>query len=320
MKKIEEIKTIAMYGAGTIGGGFAAYFALKGLNINVFVRSEGSIDRAKPKIQEAIDCYVKYGIVDDGQKIWDKIKFCLDPAEAFTDVYFVQENGAENTEQKHQMVAVMEQYLPVDAVIASSSSGTPVTQIASEAQHPERIIVAHPFNPAYLLPLIEICSGEKTDPAVVDWARDFFKYYDKAPVVLRKEKNGFIANRLMHALWREEIALVCEGVCSMEDADNAFTFGPGLRLAAIGPAMNYELGGGELGLKGCAIKFGAMTDAVFADISDMKKVPAEWADLSGEEIVPLMADFPPVIGNTKAEIADFRDSTIIQLLKKHERL
>ena len=197
-------------------------------------------------------------------------------------MYFVQENGAENLEQKHQMVATMEQYLPEDAIIASSSSGTPVTKIASEAKHPERIIVAHPFNPAYLLPLIEICGGEKTDPAVIQQAIEFYKMYDKAPVYVKIEKNGFIANRLMHALWREEIALVTEGVCSMADADDAWTFGPGIRLAAFGPAMNYELGGGDLGLKGCAIKFGAMTNAVFADISDMKAVPDTWADQSGE--------------------------------------
>ncbi len=318
--KLEDIKTIAMYGAGTIGGGFAAYFALKGLNVNVYVRSESSIERAKPKVQEAIDTYVKYGLVDSSETVWAKIKFTTDAAEAFTGVYFVQENGAENLEQKHQMVATMEQYLPEDAIIASSSSGTPVTKIAAEAKHPERIIVAHPFNPAYLLPLIEICGGEKTSPEVIELARAFYKKYDKAPVVLNKEKNGFIANRLMHALWREEIALVTEGVCSMADCDDAWTFGPGIRLAAFGPSMHYELGGGDLGLKGCAIKFGAMTDAVFADISDMKKVPATWADQSGDEIGPLMENLPDVIGHTKPEIADFRDNVIISVLKMHERM
>ena len=317
---VKDIKTIAMYGAGTIGGGFAAYFALKGLNVNVYVRSEASIERAKPKVQVAIDAYVKYGLCANGDDLWARIKFTTDPAEAFTGVYFVQENGAENLEQKHQMVATMEQYLPEDAIIASSSSGTPVTQIASEAKHPERIIVAHPFNPAYLLPLIEICGGEKTSPEVIEQAREFYKMYDKAPCVLKKEKKGFIANRLMHALWREEIALVTEGVCTMADADDAWTFGPGIRLAAFGPAMNYELGGGDLGLKGCAIKFGAMTNAVFADISDMKAVPDTWADQSGEEIGPLMAAFPKAIGNTKPEIADFRDNLIINVLKMHERM
>ena len=318
--KVEDIKTIAMYGAGTIGGGFAAYFALKGLNVNIYVRSEGSIERAKPKVQVAIDTYVKYGLCKSADDIWSKIKWTTDPAEAFTGVYFVQENGAENLEQKHQMVAVMEQYLPEDAIIASSSSGTPVTLIASEAKHPERIIVAHPFNPAYLLPLIEICGGEKTSAETIALAREFYKKYDKAPVVLNKEKNGFIANRLMHALWREEIALVTEGVCSMADCDDAWTFGPGIRLAAFGPSLHYELGGGDLGLKGCAIKFGAMTDAVFADISDMKKVPDTWADQSGDEIGPLIANLPPVIGNDKAHIADFRDNVIISVLKMHERM
>lgn len=317
---VKDIKTIAMYGAGTIGGGFAAYFALKGLNVNVFVRSEASKERAMPKIQGPIDSYVKLGVVDDAQKIWDKINITTDPAEAFTGVYFVQENGAENLEQKHEMVEVMEKYMPADGIIASSSSGTPVTQIAAKAQHPERIIVGHPFNPAYLLPLIEICGGEKTSPEVIEQAREFYKMYDKAPCVLKKEKNGFIANRLMHALWREEIALVTEGVCSMADADDAWTFGPGIRLAAFGPAMNYELGGGDLGLRGCALKFGAMTNAVFADISDMKAVPDTWADQSGDEIGPLMANFPKAIGNTKPEIASFRDNLIVSVLKLHEKM
>ncbi len=320
MLKVEDIKTIAMYGAGTIGGGFAAYFALKGLNVNVYVRSEASVERAKPKVQVAIDTYVKYGLTESAEDIWSRIKWCTDPAEAFTGVYFVQENGAENLEQKHQMIATMEQYLPEEAIIASSSSGTPVTKIASEAKHPERIIVAHPFNPAYLLPLIEICGGEKTAPEVIELARAFYKKYDKAPVVLNKEKNGFIANRLMHALWREEIALVTEGVCSMADCDDAWTFGPGIRLAAFGPSLHYELGGGDLGLKGCAIKFGAMTDAVFADISDMKKVPETWADQSGDEIGPLIENLPEVIGHTKPQIADFRDNVIIEVLKMHKRM
>lgn len=318
--KIEDIKTIAMYGAGTIGGGFAAYFALKGLNVNVYVRSEGSIERAKPKVQMAIDTYVKYGLVASADEIWNRIKWCTDPAEAFTGVYFVQENGAENVEQKHEMVAVMEKYLPADAIIASSSSGTPCTLIADGAQHPERIIVAHPFNPAYLLPLIEICGGDKTSKEVIAQACEFYKKYDKAPVVLNKEKNGFIANRLMHALWREEIALVTEGVCSMADCDDAWTFGPGIRLAAFGPSMHYELGGGDLGIKGCGIKFGAMTNAVFADISAMKEVPAEWPDITGEQIVDVMAHYPQPIGNEKAQIADFRDNVIINVLKMHERM
>jgi 3-hydroxyacyl-CoA dehydrogenase len=318
--RAEDIKKIAMYGAGTIGGGFAAYFAMKGLDVNVYVRSQESAERAKKSIQAPIDSYVRYGILDDGSNIRNRIKITKDPDEAFKDVYFIQENGAENLEQKHEMIASMEKYAPAEAIISSSSSGTPVTALAAKAQHPERIIVGHPFNPAYLIPLIEICKGERTEQKYVDLAVEFYKKYDKTPIVLKKEKKGFVANRLAHALWREEIALVCEGVCTMEEADNAICYGPGLRWGIMGPAMGYELGGGDLGLRGCAIKFSAMTNSVFEDISDMKKVPDEWADISGDQVIPLMEHMPDHVGHTKPEIAAFRDYMLIEMLKMHKKL
>lgn len=317
---VSDIKKITCYGAGVIGGGFAAYFALKGLPVNVFVRSEASAERAKKSIKTPIDSYVKYGITDDGQKLWDLINITTDPEEALSGVYFIQENGAESYEAKHEMLAIMDKYAPAEAIIASSSSGLSVTKIAEGSAHPERVIVAHPFNPAYLIPLVEICKGEETSQEVLNVAVEFYKKYDKEPIVLQKEKLGFVANRLAHALWREEIALVCEGVVTMEECDKAIYYGPGLRWGIMGPAMGYELGGGDLGLKGCAIKFGAMTEGVFSDISDMKKVPPEWPDLSGEQIVPLMEHMPDFVGHTKEEIASFRDYMLVEMLKMHQKL
>ncbi|MDR1299026.1 MAG: 3-hydroxyacyl-CoA dehydrogenase family protein [Oscillospiraceae bacterium] len=317
---VTDINAIALYGAGTIGGGFAAYFALKGLDVNVYVRSEESAKRAEAAIQAPIDSFIHYNIAGSAQKLWDKITLTTDPERAFHGIRFIQENGAENIEQKHEMIAVMEKYAPEDAIIASSSSGLPATRIAEGAKHPERVIVAHPFNPAYLIPLVEICKGEKTSQETVGAAVEFYKKYDKAPIVLQKEKKGFVANRLAHALWREEIALVCEGVCSLEDADNAICFGPGLRWGIMGPAMGYELGGGDLGLRGCAIKFGAMTNSIFEDLSDMKTVPDEWPDISGEQIAPLMEHMPGHVGTTKTAIASFRDYMLIEMLKMHQKL
>ena len=115
---VKDIKTIGMYGAGTIGGGFAAYFALKGLNVNVYVRSEASKERAIPHIQGPIDSYVELGIVDDGQKIWDKIKITTDPAEAFTGVYFVQENGADTGGSLQAAASVGMVFLPLLILLA----------------------------------------------------------------------------------------------------------------------------------------------------------------------------------------------------------
>lgn len=320
MKQPMEIDTIAMYGAGTIGGGLTAYFALKGLHVNVFVRSEASAERARPKVQSAIDAYVKHGIATDAESLWQRIHFTTDPEEAFTDVYFVQENGAEDLEQKHQMVAVMEQYLPKDAVIASSSTGMPATLIAQGAKNPGRIMVAHPFNPSYLIPLVEICKGDQTEEKYVAWATAFYKQYDKVPIVLQREKRGFVANRLAHALWREEVALVCEGVCTLEEADNAICYGPGLRWGIMGPGLGYELGAGELGIAGAFMKFGAASNAIFEDLSCLTATPEEFPPLAHDQMAQLIADLPEHMGHDHQSIAAFRDKVLVELLRMHHRL
>lgn len=320
MIHVTDVKTVAMYGAGTIGGGLAAYFALKGLEVNVYVRSEASIDRARPKVQMAIDAYLTHGLAESGDGIWSRIHFTTDPEKAFTDVYFVQENGAENVEQKREMIALMERYLPAEAVIASSSTGIPTTKIAEGAQHPERILVAHPFNPAYLIPLVEICKGEKTEQCFVDWAVALYKRFDKTPIVLQKEKAGFVANRLAHALWREEVALVCEGVCTIEDADNAVAYGPGLRWGIMGPALGYELGAGDMGLGEMLRRYAASSNAIFADLSNFAATPETFPDIAQQQMPRFMAALPEHIGHDHKSIAAFRDRMLVEMLRMHKKL
>lgn len=320
MIDVKQVNTVAMYGAGTIGGGLAAYFALKGLTVNVYVRSEASIERAKPKVQMAIDAYCKYDLARDGDDLWSRIHFTTDPEKAFTGVYFVQENGAENVEQKREMVALMERYLPAEAVIASSSTGIPTSLIAEGARHPERIIVAHPFNPAYLIPLVEICKGEKTEQRFVDWAVALYKRCDKTPIVLQKEKAGFVANRLAHALWREEVALVCEGVCTIEDADNAVAYGPGLRWGIMGPALGYELGAGDMGLGEMLRRYTSSSNAIFADLSNVSATPETFPDIAQQQMPAFMAALPEHIGHDHKSIAAFRDRMLVEMLRMHQKL
>ncbi len=320
MIDVKQVNTVAMYGAGTIGGGLAAYFALKGLTVNVYVRSEASIERAKPRVQMAIDAYRKYDLARDGDDLWSRVHFTTDPEKAFTGVYFVQENGAENVEQKREMVALMERYLPAEAVIASSSTGIPTSLIAQGAQHPERIIVAHPFNPAYLIPLVEICKGEKTEQRFVDWAVALYKRCDKTPIVLQKEKAGFVANRLAHALWREEVALVCEGVCTIEDADNAVAYGPGLRWGIMGPALGYELGAGDMGLGEMLRRYVSSSNAIFADLSNFSATPETFPDIAQQQMPAFMAALPEHIGHDHKSIAAFRDRMLVEMLRMHQKL
>ena len=306
-----------MYGSGTIGGGLAAFFALKGLDVNV---CDVDIDVARRGIKQAVDAYVKYEIINEEDEIWDRISITTDPEEAFSGIYFVQENGPEKPEIKHQMISVLEKYLPEDAVISSSSTGMPCAVVSQGAVHPERIMVSHPFNPSYLIPLMEISKSDKTEKKYVDWVVEFFKAHGKIPVVVLKDKPGFIANRLSHALWREEVALVTEGVCTLEDADNAICFGPGLRWGIMGPALGYELGAGEMGLGEMLRRYAASSNAIFADLSDFSETPAEFPGIAEKQMPELKEALPEHVGHTIPEIAAFRDKMLVELLKMHGNL
>ncbi len=317
MIRPSEIKKIAMYGSGTIGGGLAAYFALKGLEVNV---CDIDVEIAKPKIQQAIDAYVKFGITKDPDVIWGRIHITTDPEEAFSGIYFVQENGPERPEVKHQMIGVLEKYLPEDAVISSSSTGMPASVVSEGAVHPERIMVSHPFNPSYLIPLMEISKSDKTEQKYVDWAVEFFRIYDKTPIVVKKDKPGFVANRLAHALWREEVALVTEGVCTLEDADNAVCYGPGLRWGIMGPALGYELGAGDMGLGEMLRRYAATSNNIFADLSNFSETPSEFPEIAEVQMPELKKNLPDRIGHEIPEISEYRDTMLVELLKMHKKL
>ena len=321
--KISDISKIALYGAGRIGGDLAAYFAFKGLEVSVYVRSDAAAERAKLAVQAPVDSYLRYGLVANSAALLRKISITTDLAVAFNDAYFIHENGADILNQKHEIIAEIERYAPEDAIIASSSSCIPAAKIAENAKRPERVIVAHPFGPAYLIPLIEICRGEKTSDEVVQNAVEFYRAHGKTPIVLRKDNTGFIANRLALALWREELALVDEGVCTLEEADNAVCFGPGLNWGIMGPAMGYGLSLWERGLYGRTTRPDDDEDmAGDADdgLPEMAVTPEKWPDISEEQLMPLMANMPCHVGTTKQEIASFRDYMLIEMLKIHQKL
>jgi carnitine 3-dehydrogenase len=146
--------------------------------------------------------------------------------------------------------------VPADVVIASSTSGLPMSDIQARCSTPARTVVGHPFNPPYLLPLVEIVGGAATDPAAVQWLSDFYKVAGKAPLLLKKEIPGFIATRLQEAIWREALHMISNGEATVEDIDFAVVNGPGPRWAMMGPCLVYHLGGGEGGMAYCLDQFG----------------------------------------------------------------
>ena len=179
----------------------------------------------------------------------DRLTFTPDMKEALAKADFVQENGPERPEFKIKLFADMDEATPVDSIIASSSSGITPSVMQSKCKHPERVFVGHPFNPPHIIPLVEVVGGTKTSPEAIQHAMAFYASIGKKPIHLRKELPGHVANRLQAALYREMLYLIEQGVLSVEEADTAVSYGPGLRWGVMGQSLQWHLGGGAGGIK-----------------------------------------------------------------------
>jgi 3-hydroxyacyl-CoA dehydrogenase len=168
--------------------------------------------------------------------------------EALSNADFVQENAPERPDFKIKLFAEIDNVTPPDSIIASSSSGITMSVIQSGCKHPERCVIGHPFNPPHIIPLVEVVGGNKTSPETIQQAIAFYASIGKKPIHLRKEFPGHVANRLQAALYREVVYMIEQGVLSVEDADVAVSWGPGLRWGVMGPNLLWHIGGGESGI------------------------------------------------------------------------
>lgn len=312
---------VACYAAGIIGSSFAVNFAVKGMDCNVYVTNEDRAQRGQAAIERVLDTLISLGGIspDARSAVLSRIHVTTDPAEAFRDVALIQENGPEKPEIKAEIMSIIDQYAPADAVFASSTSGMSITKIAETAQHPERCIGAHPFNPPHLIPLVELTKGEKTGDKYLEKALEIYRAAGKEPIVLKKEKIGFVANRLSHVVLREAMALLAEGVCSVEDIDRALVYGPGIRWASIGQIMVGELGSPG-GVKAGMDRFQPMSEGIFRDLYNITTYPEGISQMAADGIAEAKKDMPDCIGHTTEEIAAFRDKVLVELLKLHGKL
>lgn len=319
---MKEIKSVACLGAGIIGYSWALNFAMKNLNVYLYDISEDALNLAKERITESLKPLIENKVIKDTDTttILGHIKFTTDLKEAVCNADFIEEAVPENYEIKQNLVAEVEKYANEDAIFASSTSGLLITKICEHAKYQERFIGTHPYNPPHLIPLVEITKGEKTSEEVIDTAKKFFQSIDKEPVVLQKEALGFICNRLQMALYREVCYLVMNGVCSVEDADKAVTFGPGLRWGIMGPSLVFELGGGQNGISGLMKHLNSSIELWLNDMADFKKFPEEWADIVQEGVNEEIKNRPDSIGNDLNSLAKYRDDMLIELLKLHNKL
>ena len=320
--KVKDIKTVACVGAGVIGYSWALYYSLKKLSVNVYDLTDEKLDLARKRIHESLLNLMKNDVVKEEEitEIENRIHYTTSMEEAVKNVEFITESGPESYEIKRQMVEEMEKYTSSETIIASSTSGLLVTEIAKNAKHPERFIGAHPYNPPHLIPLVELTKGEKTDDSVLEVAKEFYQAIDKEPVVLQKEALGFICNRIQMAVYREVCNLVMKGVCTIEDADKAVTYGPGLRWAIMGPSLVFELGGGEGHIDGLMKHLNSSISLWLHDMADFKDFPEEFPEIARKGVEEALKNRPREIGNDDASLAEYRDKMLISLLKLHKKL
>jgi carnitine 3-dehydrogenase len=241
-----QVQRVAVIGTGVIGGGWAAHFLRCGLDVTAWDPAPGAEARLRELVAGAWPALQRLGLADGASP--ERLRFVPELEPALEAAEFVQENAPENAEVKIELLARIDAGLPPQVVIASSTSGFAMTLLQRDCRHAERCVVGHPFNPPYLVPLVEVVGGERTDPAAVDWAVAFYAAVGKQPLKMTRELPGFLANRLQEAVWREALHMVAAGEASVEEIDAAMVYGPGLRWAFMGPCLTFHLAGGPGGM------------------------------------------------------------------------
>ena len=299
------IQTVGVVGTGVIGASWTAYFLAQGLTVKATDPSPGAQERLLQTIDALWPSLQKIGLSPTADK--SQVAFFSHLEEALEGVDFVQENGPEKESLKIDLFKRMDQALPADVILASSSSGLLMSRIQSECRFPERVVLGHPFNPPHLIPLVEVIGGAQTSSDVVERTMRFYADIGKRPIHPRKEVKGHIANRLQAALWREAFNLVDQGVASVKDIDAAIAHGPGLRWALLGPFMNLHLSGGEAGIEHLLDHLGGPIEDWWHDLGDPAMTP-ELKHKVAQGVREMLH------GHSESEFVPERDRLLVDLL------
>lgn len=302
-----SVNRVAIIGTGVIGASWAALFLAKGFEVvatDVAPNAEASL---KKFIEEAWPALSRLGLSPGASQA--KLEFTSDLPTAVARADFVQENGPERIDFKKKLYGQLDELLPADVIVASSSSGLTMSEIQLGcSSHPERCVIGHPFNPPHIIPLVEIVGGAKTSGDTIRRASEFYTGLGKRTVRLHKEVPGHVANRLQAALAREVYYLVAEGVVSVADVDTALCWGPGLRWGVMGQVLLNHLGGGMGGI-----------EHFFAQFTG--PVTAWWKVLGSPELTPevqkkLIDGLHEEVGlRSIDELAAQRDEVLLGLLE-----
>ncbi|WP_449430233.1 L-carnitine dehydrogenase [Pseudomonas putida] len=306
MPFITEINTFAALGSGVIGSGWVARALAHGLDVVAWDPAPGAEQALRKRVANAWPALEKQGLAPGAAQsrltFVDTIEACVQNAD------FIQESAPERLDLKLDLHARISAAAKPDAIIGSSTSGLLPSEFYESSTHPERCVVGHPFNPVYLLPLVEIVGGKRTAPEAIEAAKRIYTALGMRPLHVRKEVPGFIADRLLEALWREALHLVNDGVASTGEIDDAIRFGAGLRWSFMGTFLTYTLAGGDAGMRHFMAQFGPAL-----------KLP--WTYLPAPELTDTLID--DVVDGTSQQLGDrsiaalerYRDDTLLAVLE-----
>lgn len=272
----KDVRRIAIGGAGIMGTSIAQIFAKYGYSVVLYDIVIKSIENGKKLIAINQETAIMEGEIkpEDSKELLDRISFSMDP-ECFSDADFVIEAIVEDMKVKHDFWAQTSKIAPADAILTTNTSGLSITEIAKAVKKPERFAGMHWVNPPHIVPLVEVICGEKTDLAVAETIAEVARKIGKKPVMVKKDVQGFILNRLQFCILREAMHIVESGIAGIEDVDAVMKYGLGMRYACLGPFEVADLGGLDT--------FYSIASYLFADLSDMKEPPKMFSDLIDQQ-------------------------------------
>ncbi|MFO7737337.1 MAG: 3-hydroxyacyl-CoA dehydrogenase NAD-binding domain-containing protein [Desulfatiglandaceae bacterium] len=304
------IKNIACVGSGLIGQGWATLFSAGGYEVTLHDASADRLENAVKQVQSNLQFLENNGLLKEEWAACSlRLHVAPDLSRAVEAADYVQESVPDNYPAKKKVFAEMDADAPIDAILASSSSGLLMSEIQKVVTRPQRCVLVHPFLPVHLIPLVEIVGGEQTAPETVQAACAFMEKVGKTPVSLKKEVSGYIVNRLQAALFREAVDLVAGGVASAEDVDLAFCNGMGIRDPFIGPLLRACLAGD--GIENFVREYSG-------SYHERWKSMATWDTFSPsvrDTLVNSVNAMPVVCENPMKNIKDWRDRMLIEMLK-----
>ncbi len=290
-----------------IGGGWAARFVLHGVDVKLYdpdPEAERKVERMLGNARRAWRSLTLMPLPEEG-----RLKIVSTPEAAVDGADFVQESVPEREDVKRALFARASRAAAPDAVFASSTSGLLPSLLQLDMEHPERLVVGHPFNPVYLLPLVEVCGGEKTSPATIERAADAYRSVGMAPLHVRNEVPGFIADRLMEAMWREALWMVNDGVATASEIDDAISLGAGLRWSIMGTFLVYRIAGGEAGMRHFMAQFGPSLKWPWSKLTDVPELTDDLLDRIAEQ------SDAEAGGRTIDELERYRDECLVAVLQ-----